>query len=1116
VCRPVASLEEGGELLRTWALPGRAAFSVRTARVVAVALLCLCAVHASNAAPTLQLSDASYSLSIPREGLSAALKRFALETGLQVARLSDEQSGGDPEVGPLVGRYTATQALDMLLRGTRFDYRIVDSRTIAIVSRADAHAPAGAPDTRSPGRQAPAAPESGTSAARGPASQSVQAAASDVASSYSLEPKQEVVVTGSRIQTATGMASPTPVSVMSARELQALSSRELIDAMSLMPQFLMNSTPTNAYSFATGAGQSFLNLRGLGPNRTLVLLDGRRVVSSSRLGATDIGVFPTALIQRVEVVTGGASAAYGSDAVGGVVNFVLDTELEGSRADARWGTTELGDGRSLGVSLASGRTLTDRLRFVGSLEYQQSDRIETYRGRDWFQNWGRVTNPQWTATHTGPQLLTLPNVTSTRYTFGGLINQPGSALDRLTFNPDGTYEPFRVGPIAAIGGGTYSQSGGGGDNYEADRTGDGSLLPHVSRGSAFAHLSFSLTDDSHAFLQALYGHNHVDFVNVGAVQFGQWQATVFRDNAYLPEPLRQIMVSEGLEQFGFSRMGSSADLGRARDIIENDTYSFTAGLRAMSGGWRYSGYYQFGRNRGDVTLKDFVRTDRLSIAMDAVRDPSTGRIVCRSTLFDPSNGCVPIDLFGAGRASPQAIDYVLDDKLGYVTVEQHFAEISADGPVAEGIGAGPVLLALGASFRSDRFSQFAIPGDSSISTPANDPSRGIQGIPAAFTGSFVHQFSSFPDLRGAYTVKEAFAEARVPLFTDARNVRHLSMSLATRYANYSGSGGIWAWKAGLEGHVTPDLRLRGTVSRDTRAANLSERFDLQNRGFTVRDPLFDNSVYSLSATSAGNPNVDPEKADTLTVGAVYQPSRVEGLSMSLDWYSIGIQDAIGQLGPQSIIDGCFAGQAALCPLITRDPQTREIVFVQNTFLNVAQAKAVGADFEVQYTRDLRLLGGAGEAMRARLIASWLDENSTRLVGAPKIDRAGQTGGSATGYIGMPDLQLTASLTYRNGPWQMYLQGHFINSGTLDALLREGIDIDDNTVPSVFYTDLRLSYSSDSTRSSSWEIYARIENLFDRDPPRAADYSDFNGATHTSETLFDVLGRRYTLGAHLRF
>jgi outer membrane receptor protein involved in Fe transport len=1079
-------------------------------------LLCLSVGHALDvvAASRLQLSDTRYVLNIPRGDLSAVLKRFALETGLQIAQLSDEQSE-DPQVGPLVGSYTATQALDLLLRGTRFGSRVVDARTIAIVARDADESSVATAGARTPTKTAQAADSAGAPA--GPVARAAQASAtaSDSESAYALGPKQEVVVTGSRIQTPIGMATPMPVSTMSARELESLSSAELIDAMSLMPQFLMNSTPGNAYSFGSNAGQSFLNLRGLGPNRTLVLLDGRRVVPSSRLGSTDIGVFPTALVQRVEVVTGGASAAYGSDAVGGVVNFVLDTDFDGVRAEAHRGTTDRGDGGSLGLSLAGGMPLGDRLHIVGSVEYQGSNRIETYRGRDWFQGWGRVTNPQWTATHTGPQVLTLPDVTSTRYTFGGMINQPGSALDRLTFQPDGTYKPFQRGPIAAIDTGTYSQSGGVGDNYEADRTGDGSLLPAVSRGSAFAYLNYSLTDDSYAYVQALYGRNHIDFVNVGAVQFGQWQATIYRDNAFLPDALRQTMVNEGLEQFGFSRMGSSADVGRSRDILQNDTYSFTAGLRAMSGGWQYSGYYQYGRNDGDTTLRDFVRTDRLSIALDAVRDPATGNIVCRSTLFNPSNGCVPIDLFGAGRASRQALDYVLDDKLGYVTVEQHFAEVSADGPVSDGIGAGPVLLALGASFREDRFNQYAVPSDTSIATPANDPGLGIQGIPAAFVGSFVHQFSSFPDLHGAYTVKEAFSEARIPLYNDAQNVRHLSMSLAARYADYSGSGGVWAWKTGLEGYATPDLRLRGTVSRDVRAANLSERFDMQNRGFTARDPLFGNTVYSLSATSTGNPAVEPEKADTYTVGAVYQPSAIDGLSMSLDWYSITIHDAIGQLGPQAIIDSCFAGQAQLCALITRDPQTREIVFVQNTFLNVAQAKAVGTDFEVQFTHDLHWLGGAGEAMRARLIASWLGENSTRLAGAAKIDRAGQTGGSATGSVALPDLQLTGTFTYRNGPWQMYLQGHFIDSGVLDATLRQGIDIDDNTVASAFYTDLRLSWSTDAASIGSWEIYAKVENLFDRNPPRAADYSDFNGATHTNETLFDVLGRRYTLGVHLR-
>jgi outer membrane receptor protein involved in Fe transport len=1066
-----------------------------------------------------RLAAARFTLDIPRQPLSEALKQFAMQTGLQVARLSDE-SGDDPTVGPLIGNYSGAEAVELLLRQSRFTHRVVDPRTIAIVPRPVPRSNEAASRVTN-AEKARATQDSlmtdarketrrrGTSSAA--ASESL--ASSSAAASLGAEP--QVVVTGSRIQQTSGMSTPTPVTVMGSREMQVLSSGNLIDSMSLMPQFLMNSTPTNAFSFAGNAGQSFLNLRGLGPNRTLVLLDGRRVVSSSRLGSTDIAGFPTALIQRVEVVTGGASAAYGSDAVGGVANFVLDTNFTGVKAELNGGITDRGDHGNGNASLAGGWQIGEKLHILASVEGERANRVETYAGRDWFQGWGRVTNPQWTATRTGPQLLTLPHVTSTRYTFGGLINQPGSALDRLTFQPDGTTKPFVLGSIASVGGGSYSQSGGIGDNYEADRTGDGSLIPDVDRGSAFGYMRYDLSDDTRIFAQAMYGHGYVNFVNVGAVQFGQWQGTIYRDNAYLPDNVRQVMQNEGLQQFGFSRMASSADLAHARDIVENNTYSFTTGLQSLRGSWRTGGYYQFGRNDGDTTLRDFVRTDRLSIALDAVKDPATGRIVCRSTLFNPRNGCVPLDLFGAGRASPEAVDYVLDDKFGHVRVQQHFIEASTDGPLPIGFAAGPVLLAVGASWREDRFVQDAEPADTSISTPANDPSRGIQGIPAAFVGSFAHQFSSFPNIQGAYTVKEAFSEARVPLYSGPQNVHQASMSIAARYADYSGSGGIWAWKAGFEGNPARDVRLRATVSRDARAANLAERFDLQNRGFTARDPLFGNTVYTLSATSAGNPHVEPEKADTITAGLVYQPVQVDGLSMSLDWYSISIKDAIGQLGPQTIIDDCFKGNKTLCGFITRNADTQEIVFVRNPYLNVSQAKAVGVDFETMFTHDVHLFGGP-EALQVRLLASWLGENSMTFAHGPKVDRAGQTGGSANGFAAFPDLQLTGTFTYKRGPWQLYLQGHYIDSGSLDATLRQGIDIDDNTVASVFYTDALLSYTGSFGGNSTWEVYGHIENLFDRDPPRAADFSDFNGATDTNESLFDVLGRRYSAGIRIRF
>ena len=1043
-----------------------------------------------------------YHLNIPRQELDTALKDLADQTHLQIARFSDTR-GTPALVGPLVGDFTVEQALRLLLASSGLTYRFINQRTLAI--SLDEPPPSRIGSTGPTHASASAATEQPTALSR----------RSDAPATAIPDVESEVTVTGTRIRQPNGSYSPTPVTIVDSEELRDLHSGNLIDSLSLLPQFLLNSTPQNAFNFASNAGQSFLNLRGLGPNRTLVLLDGRRVVSSSRLGSTDIATLPAALIKRIEVVTGGASAAYGSDAVSGVANLVLDTSFNGLKMSAEGGVTSRGDNDSLDVSVAGGAPLGDTAHFIASMEYLHSDRIETYAGRNWFQGWGRVTNPQWLAAGTGPQALILPHVTSTRYTFGGLINQPGSALDRLMFLPDGSTTAFVAGNPAIIGTGCYCQSGGIGDNYEADRTGDGSLIPAVVRGNAFAYLDWEPVDDLKVYGQVLYGVDHVDFVNVGAVQFGQWQATIYRDNPFLPDNVRQTMSNEGLASFGFSRMASSADLGRARDLVQNETLSLTSGFESERGRWRLAGYYQFGRNLSFTTLKDFVRTDRLSLALDAVPNPASGQIECRSTLYKPTNGCVPIDLFGVGRASQQALDYVLGNKYGWGLVEQQFAELSADGELFAGFGAGPVRLAYGASFRNDRFRQHASPDDS-LKVPPNDPSQGIQGIPAAFVGSFIYQFSSFPDLGGSFSVKEAFAETEIPLLAHADGSQRLELSLASRFADYSGSGGIWAWKAGLNWLATQDLTLRATVSRDTRAANLSERFDGTNHGGTVRDPLFNNTVFTLSTTSTGNPAVRPERADTYTVGALYQPHSIDGLSVSLEWYSISIRDAIAQLGAQSIVNGCYAGSADLCALITRSADTNEIVFIRDEFLNAALAKAVGADLDIQYARTLQLLRGGPETLNLRMLASWLGENSIIMPSGIEIDRAGQTGGGANGSAAFPNLQITAYADYRNGPWKLYLQEHFINKGKLDATLRQGIDISDNSVASVLYTDLLLSYKLQPRRAASVEIFWHIENLFNRDPPRAPDYSDFNGASPTNESLFDVLGRRYTLGVRATF
>jgi outer membrane receptor protein involved in Fe transport len=320
--------------------------------------------------------------------------------------------------------------------------------------------------------------------------------------------------------------------------------------------------------------------------------------------------------------------------------------------------------------------------------------------------------------------------------------------------------------------------------------------------------------------------------------------------------------------------------------------------------------------------------------------------------------------------------------------------------------------------------------------------------------------------------------------------------------------------------ITDAFRLRGTLSRDVRAANLSERFDKTGGAAVVNDPRYpaDGST-NITIFSGGNPNVDPEEADTITVGFVYQPSYIEGLSLSVDWYDIDISGAIGQLTSQAVIDRCEEGAEALCSLITRDLTTDRLVLVGSPFINIDQAVVSGIDLEADYRRDITWFGDGQEFLQARLLASYLDENSETLAGTTKIDRAGQTGiqQSDGDAYALPDFKFTANLTYNYGPFSAFIQGRYIGDGKLENALTEGVDIESNEVDSAFYLDLRLGYVHQFSDRSSVEVYATVTNVLDEDPPITPYYSVFLGyAEQYNPRLFDLLGRRYVGGVRIRF
>ena len=923
-------------------------------------------------------------------------------------------------------------------------------------------------------------------------------------------PIEEVHVTGSRIQ-RDGMTTPTPVTALNMDDLHVMAPTTLAAAITQLPQFINSAVPEGAPSSGwTGAsGASILNLRGVGQNRTLVLLDGRRVVASTRKGTLDVNLLPDSLVKTVEVVTGGASAAYGSDAVSGVVNFILDTKFDGFKSDIQGGVTELGDNKNYTVSLAGGIPLGEKLHLITAVDYYKADPITDATRRDWQQSQGVISNPL--ANQPGqPLRITRSNVRSTQFTEGGLITGvAGGAPASLTwtqFLPGGTPAPFVKGSDFT----TSSQVGGDGQdlawyNY---------FTPDTKRGSAFAHLTFDVNDDVSVFAQGLYGMGDTSYLSPPAGgQFATWTATIFSNNAYLPASIAARMPA-----------GSSFRLGRAGDLDygsskaieqENILKSFTTGLKANLGDWKLDGYYQYGRTDSNINMDNAIRLDRIYQAIDAVKDPISGQIVCNSTLKYPGNGCVPLNVFGVGSPSAAAVDWITQDISQKQVVQEHVADVAISGSPFND-WAGAVSMAFGASWRQEWFQQAVYPVELHEGTdiPPITPALGYRGLPAVYAGNsniFERGPSAAPG--GGYKVKEAFTEIQFPLLVEKTLARSLDLNTAVRFADYEGSGSVWAWKAGLDWALNTDVRFRLTRSRDVRAGSLSERFDTSRGPGNVIDPQSGSSVqYAISVVAGGNPNVDPEKADTLTFGVVYQPSWLEGFGMSVDAFDVKIAGAIGQLGAQAIVDQCRLGATQLCSYIARGTDGF-ISTVYNLFINTAEARARGVDFELSYARPVSLFGG-NEHIRARLLAGHVKELSTTQAGALKVDRAGQTGlqnpaGNA------PDWQGTFSLSYDRGPLSATVQERYINSGTYDATYVQGVDIDDNTIASAAYTNLELAYKGEMSGTSTWQTYLNVTNVFNRDPPLVATWG-FTGSQQTNTGLFDIYGRRYNVGVRFNF
>jgi outer membrane receptor protein involved in Fe transport len=981
---------------------------------------------------------------------------------------------------------------------------------------------------------------------------------------FAAEAIDEIQVTGSRLRQSSGFTTPVPVTAVTLPELTSFDPGGTVsEQLNSLPQFFGNrSAQSSPGAMAAGSGSSQLDMRNLGANRTLVLLDGSRVVPADITGAVGIDTFPTALMSTVDVVTGGASAAYGADALGGVVNFVLNREFEGFKAQVGTGVTEFGDGQRWNISMAGGAQIGERMHVVGSVEALHINQIlrdPEDLDSDWWQRWGWVTNPQWksaTETPNVPQRLTLPWVSSTESTPTGMIwARTGSAstsplipfaLNGYTFTNDGQdVRQFIKGDVYAAPnapGSTKSQSNSP-ESRIANRAFESGPYGGETVGrSAFTAVKYDFTDNLSGFAQALIGRSETNSpgrrsrYNLQGTSF----ATIFRDNAFLPPEVGAAMDEAGISSFQLHKQGSfigdhSIGLGDGKERFT--TFSWSVGLDArLPNDWDARISWQSGKSENNAGLYGQTRIDRMFLGMDAVRDPASGAIVCRVQLYNPTEAqlaatpaiqgkesviggplrspvgldnsirdCVPYNVMGAGNMSQAAEDYTQSPRVELSEVEQDFAEAVVNGDLFEG-WSGPISFAAGLNWRQQSFKQWINSNVYEFGPPQNAPELGIQGISPGYTGGSetLHQTSSLRDSSGDLDVWEAFGELGVPIWKSESGAQAIDTSLAYRSSDYSRIGRVESWKVGVNLQAFEDLRFRVTRSRDVREPTFMELFNNRGGGGgNPEDPLTGNS-YLVTVRAGGNPDLKPEVGNTTVAGFVYQPSWLEGLQISSDWYKVEIQDAVSSLGVQRIVDGCYLqGDQSLCASITRDPATNLITLISNGYLNVAQAKVEGVDTEIVYRAEPNFFGELDENFSLRGLAGYLIERSdTPLDGLP-LDVAGA--------MNSPDLTATVTATYNLGDYGVQLQQRYIASTKININWVEGVDVDDNTLPSGNYTNLRLSKEGEFDNGGTWNLSLNVNNLFDRPPailPGSTGQSIPGG--------YDQYGRRYQLSLNVSF
>jgi len=925
---------------------------------------------------------------------------------------------------------------------------------------------------------------------------------------------EDIIVTGSRIARA-GFEAPTPVTAVQTDSLVNKAPGTIADGLNQLPQF-QNSISGNTRGTGNAASVNsgnYLNLRALGPNRVLVLQDGQRMPVTGNNGGVDVSLIPSMLIQRVEVVTGGASAVYGSDAVSGVVNFILDKHMTGLKFVGQGGMTTNGNVPSYRIGAAGGISLMDgRLHIVASAE--RNFRSQLYRR--WFpvnaEGWGlqatsSATNPGLTAANPYTWVNNVRALTLSAQgiaTIGGTLGQ---------FDSNGNFGSFNTGTAVLGVAGTAS----GGDGGYFDQT-NGTVGAGMSSNQFFIRPEYEFANGMKAFVSLGYNTSLAQSdPGAGFIR----AITIFSGNPYLT-PAEQTLLGSAAS-FNIGRIFTD---GPTHFIRQNsNSTNINAGLEGnfnSSVKWNL-GYVHsitdFRSSQHDIKFPEFYA------AMDAVRAPN-GNIVCNATLSTNPTvaaryaGCVPFNPLGLGRGSQAGYNYFWGDSFWTTKNKMEAFMANMTGELLN-LPAGPLSFAVGAERRYVSINQ------NSNADPRFPPDfTGLRGTLSTQLTQF--RLTNNGVASGSQKVTEFYGEVEVPVLKDSA-IGTLSVNGAARMTDYSTSGEVKTWKLGTVFEPVDGVKFRATVSRDIRAPTLFELFAAtQATGQSFPDDLTGQNN-SLQIISGGNSKLKPEIAKTLTAGIVLTPHAIPGLSLSVDYYRINITDAIAQpytaaqvlsLCNASIVatgsasgDTCKYVLRPISPTSTASNNFPLSLQVVND--NLANQLVKGIDFELAYGSNL-----GGGRMNARLLATRLITfDQTTAPGRAPQHLAGTADFAATP---LPKWRGSFSLDWTKGGFtiggQERLIGSFDRSHPVfnsAGVATFGTVYAQNKVPTILYTDVNASYKI-PTSFGQVEVFAVVNNLINQKPPLApgVNVSPGLGLPYYINT-HDYIGRYVTAGLRVK-